>query len=72
MNGEGSDKELDWTVSEFVKHWSRDEVSVEENRLVCRIREEAMMALPKTATKLWTVPSVRKAFMSVDAKWVWK
>lgn len=65
---ETATKKLIGIVREFLKHYSWKAVSVEENKVASGERREAVMAMSRTATSIWTVPSSGKAFILVDER----
>lgn len=66
---ETATKQVIGNIGEFVKHWSWDEVTVEEDGQSSEERRGSVMSMSRTATRVWTLPSVGKTFISVDERW---
>lgn len=64
-------KQLKLHVKEFMKHCSWEEVTVKEVWLGTKRRREAAMEMPRWATNVWTLVSMRNAFITVDENLFW-
>lgn len=54
---------------EFVKHWSQDKVTIETDELSSEEKRGSVMSMSSSATRVRTLPSVGKIFISVDERW---
>lgn len=59
-------REVTRNFGKFVKRWCWDVVGVERDDLRSSFTREAVKEMSRTGTKLWTMPSVNKALISVD------
>lgn len=65
-----------WTVTthlignirEFMKHFFWYEVTIEEDGLSSREREDAEMGMSKSQTSRWTLLSLRRMFITVEER----
>lgn len=63
---ETTTKNLIVNAMKFVTHWPWDGVTANENELRSRKRREAVMEMPRSATRFWILTSVRSVFITVD------
>lgn len=63
-------KKLIENVKEYVNHWSREDLTVERNDPGSGKRSQVTMVMMRTVTKVWTLPTKRKKFITVDEGWL--
>lgn len=56
-------------IKRILKPCSSEESTVEEGSLGLDERKKYVLEISRKATNVWTLPSVRKTFISVNKRW---
>lgn len=61
-------RQLTGDVTNFLKHWPREDVTIEEDGLSSGVRMDAKTGMSRSATNVWTISHVKRTIISAKER----